>query len=155
MAEKERIQSGSSKVTLFYLCLAMICLPFVLLCLAQLAQGTSADSTSSSCPPLDEASRNIWSVLESCVLTLLICVWHSIHLDLPGSGDEEKLFYERVPWIFITTFFAPEAVVSIASKKWCEAHAKVKEFRGTFSPAVCAHSMRSETYLNKIASPGI
>lgn len=117
--------------------MAHLGLLFIFICLSHLVQGTSTDSTSPSCPPLDGASsRSVWSIVWNCVLTLFICVWHTVHPGIPGEQEKYKLFYMKVPLVFITSFVAPEAVVSSASKEWCEVRRTVRDFRRTFSPAI-------------------
>ena len=111
----------------------MIGLPFRLLYLAHLAQATSNHTTNSSCPPLDGASRSIWSILGSCALTLLICVWHTIHFNI--YEDQGKAFAERTLLVLLS-FFAPEGVIWIASKQWWNACDKVLQFRGMLSSAL-------------------
>ncbi|KAG6375917.1 hypothetical protein JVT61DRAFT_2785 [Boletus reticuloceps] len=99
---------------------------FTLLYIAQLVQGTSTNTTSSSCPPPDGTTRSLWGILGSCVSTLLICVWHTIHFDLPGFNKES---YKKPAALVLLSFFAPEVVVGFACKEWLEAHQHVIRFR--------------------------
>lgn len=58
--------------------------------------------------------RGTWDIIVSCVLTLTICVWSALHLNVPT--EESKLAernYRRVRWI-VLGLFAPELVVSTA-----------------------------------------
>ena len=52
----------------------------------QLSQVDPTNSTTSLCPSSDAPAcnhRSIWGILASCGLTLLICVWHAVHPNVP------------------------------------------------------------------------
>ncbi|KAF8447178.1 hypothetical protein L210DRAFT_894835 [Boletus edulis BED1] len=99
----------------------------ILSCLAQLVQETTSNTIySTSCPPPDGTTRSVWSILGSCALTLLICVWHTIHYDLPRS---RKAWYKKRVGFVLLSFFAPEVVVALASMEWLEACQTVNRFR--------------------------
>ncbi|PVH98392.1 hypothetical protein DM02DRAFT_630335 [Periconia macrospinosa] len=58
--------------------------------------------------------RGTWDLLASCVLTLTLCVWSALHLNVPT--EESKLRQrnlKRARWI-VLGIFAPELVVSTA-----------------------------------------
>ncbi|KAI9567575.1 hypothetical protein HD554DRAFT_976480 [Boletus coccyginus] len=101
---------------------------FVFLYLAQIVQGASTDTTSSSCPPTDATSRSVWSILGSCALTLLICVWQAIHPDIPPHQQRWSKVWQGRLIIVITSFFFPEGMVFVAARQWRDARRKVKEF---------------------------
>ena len=74
--------------------------------------------------------RSVWSILGSCALTLLICVWQAIHFDLNYSSVDRSW----VPvMLALSSFFAPEVVVSIAAEEWVKARNHVILFRGMSS----------------------
>ena len=108
----------------------MIRLFLYLFYLAQLAQASSNHTPTSNCPLLDGTSRSVWSILGSCALTLLICVWHTIHFDV--YEDWVDTFLQRV-FLVLSSFFAPEVVVWVASEEWCNARDKVLRFRDMLS----------------------
>ncbi|KAI9453587.1 hypothetical protein HD554DRAFT_2031830 [Boletus coccyginus] len=94
---------------------------FIFLYLSQIVQGTSGtNTTSSSCPPPDASSRSIWSILGSCALTMLICIWQAIHPDVPPyeQGWNSLLAWCRRLVFGIITFIAPELVVCAAAEEW-------------------------------------
>ncbi|KAI9567948.1 hypothetical protein HD554DRAFT_1991439, partial [Boletus coccyginus] len=70
--------------------------------------------------PPDASSRSIWSILGSCALTLLICIWLAIHPDIPPheQGWNSLLAWCRRLVIGIISFIAPEVVVCIAAGEW-------------------------------------
>jgi hypothetical protein len=58
--------------------------------------------------------RGTWDIILSCVLTLTICVWSALHLNVPC--EESRLRdrnTRRLRWILLG-IFAPELVVSTA-----------------------------------------
>jgi hypothetical protein len=62
----------------------------------------------------DPSGRGTWSLLSSCTITLGICVWTSIYLNLPSQGERSWVRWARkVKWLFIA-ILAPEIVVFIA-----------------------------------------
>ncbi|KAG6374685.1 hypothetical protein JVT61DRAFT_4054 [Boletus reticuloceps] len=103
----------------------MLRLLLALFYLTQLVQGTSTNTTDSSCPPLDGQTRSVWSILGSCALTLLICVWHTIHFDFPRHTHD---WIEKPVGLVLLSFFAPEMVVMVATYQWWEARRKVNRF---------------------------
>jgi hypothetical protein len=58
--------------------------------------------------------RGTWDIIVSCVLTLTICVWSALHLNVPTEDSKlAERNYRRVRWI-VLGLFAPELVVSTA-----------------------------------------
>ncbi|KAN0084442.1 hypothetical protein V8E55_007946 [Tylopilus felleus] len=114
----------------------------VLVSLAQVVLGTSTNSTSSSVPQptCDGTMRSLWSILGSCASTLLICVWQAIHFNLDDSMD---LFRKPVVLV-LSSFFAPEIVVSAAAHEWAEARKQVALFREKGYQWSMAHSFFAE-----------
>ncbi|SLM41070.1 hypothetical protein LPUS_01571 [Lasallia pustulata] len=55
----------------------------------------------------------------SCLLTLLLCVWQTLHLNVPRAQETAtQCAMMNVQWIF-TGVFAPELVVFRAWRQWC------------------------------------
>ena len=121
----------------------------VLVSLAQVVLGTSTNSTSSSVPQptCDGTMRSLWSILGSCASTLLICVWQAIHFNLDDSMD---LFRKPVVLV-LSSFFAPEIVVSAAAHEWAEARKQVALFRGMLSLTM---SVQCLTYHGTVSEKG-
>ncbi|KAF2638366.1 hypothetical protein P280DRAFT_83144 [Massarina eburnea CBS 473.64] len=58
--------------------------------------------------------RGTWDVMVSCVLTLVICVWSALHLNVPTETSTLRhRNLRRLRWILLG-IFAPELVVSTA-----------------------------------------
>lgn len=78
--------------------------------------------------------RGTIGILWSCVITLGLCVWTSVHPDVIPNPTTRRTMIHRVIWMFIA-LFAPEFLVGYASKQreraklihsaWC-AHFKIK-----------------------------
>ncbi|KAF1955233.1 hypothetical protein CC80DRAFT_90362 [Byssothecium circinans] len=58
--------------------------------------------------------RGTWDIIVSCVLTLTVCVWSALHLNVPTEGSTlAERNKRRGRWILLG-IFAPELVVSTA-----------------------------------------
>jgi hypothetical protein len=68
--------------------------------------------------------RGTWDILVNCVVTMSLCIWTALHLNLPASKEflENKPWWTRlwynyavrqVRWIFVG-LLAPELVVYLA-----------------------------------------
>jgi hypothetical protein len=65
--------------------------------------------------------RGTTSLLLSCVLTLVLCVWSALHLNVPQQDASPlQCFLCNVRWI-ITGVYAPELVVFTAWRQWASA----------------------------------
>ena len=53
--------------------------------------------------------RGTWSIYSTCLATLILCVWTSVHMNIPqnGHGGIEK--FSKVGWMLMA-LFAPEIV---------------------------------------------
>jgi hypothetical protein len=62
----------------------------------------------------DPTGRGTWSLLYSCLFTLLLCVYTAIHMNVPPPNDTKLTFWLRkTKWVAIA-IFAPELVVYTA-----------------------------------------
>ncbi|KAE8132567.1 hypothetical protein BDV38DRAFT_287603 [Aspergillus pseudotamarii] len=87
-------------------------------------------------------ARGTWAILSSSLITLALCVWTAVHLNLPGHGKSnytEKyrslgflvqrwpklswlvLWWRKAAWL-VLGIFAPEVVIFAALGQWTEAH---------------------------------
>ncbi|KAK3688762.1 hypothetical protein B0T22DRAFT_512503 [Podospora appendiculata] len=66
---------------------------------------------------LEPGGRGTFGLLKSCILTLLLCVYTAIHLNIPATKDtKRRLYLRKTKWLVIA-MLAPELVVYIA---WCQ-----------------------------------
>ena len=92
---------------------------------APTSNGTSLSSVQSS-PELvgyvgDPNGRGTASLVISCLLTLILCVWSALHLNIPQQNETALgHFLVNLRWI-IAGVYAPELVVFTAWRQWSSA----------------------------------
>lgn len=73
--------------------------------------------------------RGTWDIIVSCVLTLTICIWSALHLNVPTQDSKLKdRNIRRARWI-VLGLFAPELVVSTAFAQFLTARWLYKEIK--------------------------
>lgn len=96
------------------------------------------------------SGRGTWSLLYSCVFTLVLCVWTSIHLNVPPQDDTPlKYWLRKVKWV-CRALFAPEIVVFSAFQQWFAAWIFLRELNKL---AASAQTDEKEVSLT-LQSPG-
>ncbi|RSL96035.1 hypothetical protein CDV31_013642 [Fusarium ambrosium] len=81
--------------------------------------------------------RGTLDILQSCVLTLVACIYTALHLDVPTKTKWHRILYSKVKWSLIT-LFAPEIVLYMAADQLFEAwnlRKKLKKSRLTQASA--------------------
>jgi hypothetical protein len=53
--------------------------------------------------------RGTYSILSTCIITLALCVWTAIHLNVPAHGEKWPQIRRKFGWM-ILGFLAPELV---------------------------------------------
>lgn len=71
--------------------------------------------------------RGTLSIVFSSTITLALCVWTAIHLDIVPKSTPLKRFRRKLAWMF-TGIFAPEALFVIAMTQWMAAKSVNKEW---------------------------
>ena len=124
---------------------------FYLAHLAQIVYGIDTNSTTSSFPQPsgDGTPRSVWSILGSCAVTLLICVWHAIHFDIVYSGDD--VFYGGPVRLILWAIFGPEVIIMTAVAQWWDARRMVAAFRGMSSSTL---NTQRQTTLRTMSEKG-
>ncbi|KAF1926189.1 uncharacterized protein M421DRAFT_68169 [Didymella exigua CBS 183.55] len=94
-----------------------------------------AQNTASATPDPEVAwysapnSRGTWDLIVSCVLTLVICVWSALHLNVPVETSRlRERNIRRLRWVLLG-IFAPEVVVSTAFAQFLTARWLRNEIR--------------------------
>jgi len=72
--------------------------------------------------------RGTYGLLSSCILTMVLCVWTAVHLNLPEHGKPNEHLRRKFWWLMIG-LFAPEAVLWTAFQQWREACALQQRMR--------------------------
>jgi hypothetical protein len=57
--------------------------------------------------------RGTFGLVSSCVITLSLCVWGCVHLNLPGHHGHTKQIWRKVGWVVVGSLI-PEMVVFTA-----------------------------------------
>ena len=58
-------------------------------------------------------TRGTWDILSTCVLTMILCVWTAVHLNVPPPGALWALILRKLGWLFMG-LIAPELVAASA-----------------------------------------
>lgn len=61
----------------------------------------------------DCATRGTFDILSTCIITLLLCIWTAVHLNVPPPGQYLKPILKKVGWLFLA-LLAPEMVAYTA-----------------------------------------
>ncbi|KAH4038915.1 hypothetical protein HBH92_154450 [Parastagonospora nodorum] len=72
--------------------------------------------------------RGTYSILSSCIITIGLCVWTAVHLNVPEHGKVVPQFWRKVKWLAIG-LFAPEMVAWTAFQQRHEAQTICNELR--------------------------
>lgn len=82
----------------------------------------------------EPATRGTFGILSTCVITLTLCVWSSVHLNLPGNHtDSWGKFGRRLVWL-MTGLLAPEYLILTAWSQRRTAKRIKKEVEDAFRP---------------------
>ncbi|KAK6541795.1 hypothetical protein TWF694_007575 [Orbilia ellipsospora] len=77
----------------------------------------------------DPNGRGTFSLVSSCVITLTLCVWSALHLNVPPQGTSFRTAaFTRVKWV-VFGLFAPELLVATASAQYLTARWLFNELR--------------------------
>jgi hypothetical protein len=78
----------------------------------------------------DTNSRTLWSIIWSCLVTILSCTWVSIHPNIPGPNESWfKIGCRRMRVMFVG-LIAPELIIYWALKQWISARRIAEIYRG-------------------------
>lgn len=61
----------------------------------------------------DCGSRGTFDILSTCIITLLLCIWTAVHLNVPPPGQYWRPALEKVGWLFLA-LLAPEMIAYTA-----------------------------------------
>ena len=81
----------------------------------------------------DPNQRGTYSLVISCLLTLILCVWSALHLNVPRPDDTVWYrFWVNTRWI-LTGVYAPELVVFTAWRQWSSARILGRKVHAKYS----------------------
>lgn len=73
--------------------------------------------------------RGTFDILWSCLITIFLCTWVSLHLNVPASHEKYRhLFFRKMRWM-VQAIMAPEFVLAFAIGQKVEAKKSVQQFR--------------------------
>ena len=73
-------------------------------------------------------TRGSWDLLSSCVVTISLCAWTALHLNVPEHGTADRQWLRKSRWL-VLGLVAPEMVVYVAWRQRREARRLLKEVR--------------------------
>lgn len=73
----------------------------------------------------EPTTRGTFSVLSICLITISLCVWTAIHLNVPEHEKGVKQVLKKAKWMLVG-LVAPELILSIAWCQYIQARAMVK-----------------------------
>ncbi|MCJ1264560.1 hypothetical protein MMC22_004433 [Lobaria immixta] len=76
-------------------------------------------------------TRGTWDIISSCVITLCLCLWTALHLNIPEHHGTITQRWRKVGWLFIG-LLAPEMVVFTALEQRRAALALTREMQAHF-----------------------
>ncbi|KAG2340543.1 hypothetical protein BDR05DRAFT_889777 [Suillus weaverae] len=86
------------------------------------AAPTIITATTDGSDALSFTTRTMWTIVSSCILTLLACIYSVIHPNIPSPEDSPNCILRRRLGIMIVALIAPELIVTWAMRQWFSAH---------------------------------
>lgn len=77
----------------------------------------------------DPDGRGTASLVTSCILTLGLCAWRALHLNIPPKGETQRQYWsQNVRWVLLGVFI-PELVILAAWRQWASCRELDMELR--------------------------
>ncbi|KAG1775233.1 hypothetical protein EV702DRAFT_452827 [Suillus placidus] len=77
--------------------------------------------------------RTLWSIVSTCILTLLACIYSSTHPNIPSPKDRPVRILLRRFGIMGLALLSPDLLVAWAIRQWLWARYVTAQFKGHFS----------------------
>ncbi len=79
----------------------------------------------------DPDNRGTWSLLYSCIFTLVLCVWTAIHLNVPSYHESQLCqWLRKLKWVLLA-IIAPEFCAYTACEQYLEAKNLIRQLAKT------------------------
>ncbi|KAL8646763.1 MAG: hypothetical protein Q9226_006725 [Calogaya cf. arnoldii] len=75
--------------------------------------------------------RGTWSLLSTCIITVSLCVWSAVHLNVREHQQVGPQYWRKAKWLLLG-IFAPEFLAYIAWQQRQEASKLSRAFRATY-----------------------
>ncbi|KAI9508453.1 hypothetical protein F5148DRAFT_905941 [Russula earlei] len=74
--------------------------------------------------------RSLWDILWSCAVTILLCIWVSVHPNIPSPYESRARVAVRRVGLMLAALFVPEAVIGWALRQRLAAVELAKNHKG-------------------------
>jgi hypothetical protein len=71
--------------------------------------------------------RGTIDIIWSCVVTIFLCSWSVLFLNIPGKLGLRTFLVTKLSWVAFTVFF-PEVLAALAQQQWVSASQSVSDF---------------------------
>jgi type VI protein secretion system component VasK len=78
--------------------------------------------------------RGTTTILWSCIVTLIACIYTALHLNVPGDTGTWRMLANKSRWVLIG-LIAPEVVLYLASSQFLEARRLSRELTSMYQKA--------------------
>jgi len=95
--------------------------------------GTVTNHTTPWTP--EPSTRGTWTLLSSSILTIALCAWTALHLNVPEHGTAHRQWLRKTKWLALG-LAAPEMVVYVAWRQRQEAKRLLRDVRGQLGQVV-------------------
>ncbi|KAL8698518.1 MAG: hypothetical protein Q9201_006528 [Fulgogasparrea decipioides] len=97
--------------------------------MAESAANDAFHATSTWVP--EPNGRGTWSLLSTCIVTISLCVWSAVHLNIPQHQKPHSQYWRKWKWLLLG-LFAPELVAYVAWQQWQEARSLQRHVRAIY-----------------------
>jgi hypothetical protein len=74
--------------------------------------------------------RSLWDIIRSCALTIFLCIWVSVHPNIPSPDEAWPRVAIRRVGLMLATLIVPEAIIAWALRQRLAAGQLAKEYEG-------------------------
>ena len=104
----------------------------------------------------EATQRGTFGILSSCLITMSLCIWTAVHLNLPEHKKESQQVYRKALWLALG-LFAPEVVVWSAWRqrkdmKSLSAEMNLKGFMAEGLEPSWVRKLSAETWVRKLST---
>ncbi|KAL4973094.1 hypothetical protein BDW66DRAFT_142892 [Aspergillus desertorum] len=119
-----------------------------------------SNTTTSSSWVSEPSGRGTWSILSTCLLTIIMCCWTSVCPNIPAQSDSYWSSFREKLHLACIGVLGPEFLLVLAMGQWSSARKSVKEFRRlNVDSRKCEWTMTHAFYANMggflLKGPGI
>jgi hypothetical protein len=83
----------------------------------------------STCKDLDSC-RTLSNIIWSCLITILLCTWVTIHPNIPGPNENSLRISKRRAGLVFFGLIAPEFTLLLALRQFFSARAIAEKYKG-------------------------